>query len=223
VKARHRLLRRKLRAVRRRAVLRTRLALLKLRNQAHLKGRSLLTLASKWIATAAGLLLAVLFALTLPEAMVTNATVKVSEVHLASAGIIGTALALVLSLSIVPAQKAADVFSSAILRLYARDRTTLGVFALLSCAALASLLLGTGWTFSLSARYSLAGQLVLLGASLDALRAFYSRALELLDPATALGLVREECSRYVRRTSASIERLVRIHVAARNDERPDAQ
>jgi hypothetical protein len=78
----------------------------------------------------------------------------------------------VLPLSIVPAQKAVDVFSSAILRLYARDRTTLGVFALLSCAALVSLLLGTGWTFSLSARYSLVGQFVLLGASLDSLRAF---------------------------------------------------
>jgi hypothetical protein len=37
----------------------------------------------------------------------------------------------VLSLSIVPAQKAADVFSSAILKLYARDRTTLWVFTLL--------------------------------------------------------------------------------------------
>lgn len=210
-KARHRLLRRKLRAACKQAVLRIRLSLLRLRNQAHLKGRSLLMFASKWIATAVGLLVAGLFALTLPEAMVTNATVKVSEVHLASAGIIGTALALVLSLSIVPAQKAADVFSSAILRLYARDRTTLGVFALLSCAALASLLLGAGWTFSFSARYSLAGQFVLLGASLDALRAFYSRALVLLDPATALGLVREECSRYIRRKRAAIERLVRIH------------
>jgi hypothetical protein len=35
----------------------------------------------------------------------------------------------------------------------------------------------------------------LLGASLDALRAFYSRALDLLDPATALSLVSTECSR----------------------------
>jgi hypothetical protein len=102
-KARHRLLRRNLRAARKRAVLHVLLALLKLRNQAHLKGRSLLMFASKWIASAAGLLLAALFALTLPEAMVTSATVKVSEVQPASAGIIGTALALVLSLSIVPA------------------------------------------------------------------------------------------------------------------------
>jgi hypothetical protein len=185
--------------------------LLKARYQVHEQGRNVLTFGGRWIATIAGLLLAGLFALTLPEALLTTAMLKASEVHLASAGIIGTALALVLSLSIVPAQKAADVFSPAILKLYARDRTTLWVFALLSCAALASLLLGTGWTFSLSARYSLAGQFVLLGASLDALRAFYSRALNLLDPATALSLVNSECRRYVRRTRGGIERLVRIN------------
>ena len=217
-KVRHRLFRRKLRVARKRTVLRVLLAFLTIRNQAHVKGRNFLAFTSRWIATAAGLVLAALFALTLPQAMVTTAAVKVSEVHLASAGIIGTALALVLSLSIVPAQKAADVFSSAILRLYARDRTTLGVFALLSCAALASLLLGTGWTFSVSARYSLAGQFVLLGASLDALRAFYSRALALLDPATALSLVGDECRRYIRRTRAGVERLARIHRLAAGDD-----
>ena len=211
---RHRLLRRKLYKARKQVVLCIHLALLKLRNQAQIWGHRFLMFASRWIATSAGLLLATLFAVKLPEVMVTNATVKVSEVHLASAGIIGTALALVLSLSIVPAQKAADVFSSAILRLYGRDRTTLGVFALLSCAALTSLMFGSGWTFSLSARYSLAGQVVLMGASLDALRAFYSRALALLDPSTALALVTEECSRSIRRTKAAIERLVRIHCLA---------
>ena len=116
------------------------------------------------------------------------------------------------------AQKAADVFSSAILKLYARDRRTLGVFELLSCAALASLLLGTGWTFSLSPRYALAGQFVLLGASLDALRAFYSRALDLLDPATALSLVSDECRRYVRRTRSGVERLVRIQRVGLGDD-----
>ena len=217
-KAWHRLLRRKFRTTCKQIMLRLQLSLLSLRNQAHVKGRSVITLASRWIATSAALVLAALFAFSLPEIMVTNATLKVSEVHLASAGIIGTALALVLSLSIVPAQKAADVFSSAILQLYARDRTTLGVFTLLSCAALTSLLLGTGWTFSFSARYSLAGQLILLGGSLDALRAFYGRALALLDPATALGLVRRECNHHIRRIKTAIERLLRIHRLAAGDD-----
>lgn len=84
--------------------------LLKARYQVHEQGRNVLTFGSRWIATVAGLLLAGVFVLTLPDALLTTATLKVSEVHLASAGIIGTALALVLSLSIVPAQKAADVF-----------------------------------------------------------------------------------------------------------------
>jgi hypothetical protein len=171
------------------------------------------------MATAAGLLVAALFVLTLPDdVLLKDGALKGSEVHLASAGIIGTALALVLSLSIIPAQKAADVFSAAILKLYARDRTTLWVFSLLSCAALLSLLLGTGWSFSISARYSLAAQFVLLGASLDALRAFYTRALDLLVPATALGIVSRECQHYIKRTRSHIERLLRIHRIAHQRE-----
>lgn len=189
--------------------------MLKARYQTQIKGRTIFAFCGRWLATIAGLFLASVFTVTLPENMLSS--LKVSEVHLASAGIIGTALALVLSLSVVPAQKAADFFSSAVLRLYARDRTTLGVFTLLSCAALISLLFGTGWAFSVSARYTLAFQLVLLGTSLDALRIFYNRALNLLDPATALSLVRSECERHVARTSNDIEQLVRIHQSAGDD------
>jgi len=207
----HRLLRRKARIACKRTVLHVLLTILKLSYQAQLTGRALLAFANKWIASAAALLLAVLFALTLAQGMVKSVMINESAVHLASAGIIGTVLALVLSLSIIPAQKAADVFSSAILQLYARDRTTYGVFLLLSCTALTSLLLGTGWTFSLTPRYAIAGQFILLGTSLDALRAFYSRALALLDPTTALSLVGDECRRYVRQTRDRTERLVRIH------------
>ena len=208
MKARYRLARRKFRATKRRVVIRLLLFTLKARYQVLMKGRIALAFCGRWLATMAGLFLAAVFIVTLPQNML--ASLKVSEVHLASAGIIGTALALVLSLSIVPAQKAADVFSSAILRLYARDRTTVGVFTLLSCAALISLLFGTGWTLSVSPRYSLAGQLVLLGLSLDALRVFYNRALNLLEPATALSLVSRECERHLRRISNEIERLVRV-------------
>jgi hypothetical protein len=71
---------------------------------------------------------------------------------------------------------------------------------------------------ALSARYTLAGQFVLLGASLDALRAFYSRALNLLDPATALSLVSAECRRLVRSASDGIERLVHIQRVAWGDD-----
>jgi hypothetical protein len=209
--------RRRFRVTKRRAVSHAALSLLKARFLLRIKSRNVLFYGTNWIATVVGLLLATAFSATLPGAALSG--LKVSEAHLASAGIIGTALALVLSLSIVPAQKAADVFSTAILRLYARDRTTLAVFTLLSCAALLSLMFGTGWAFSLSIRYSLAGQLVLLGLSLDALRAFYARALSLLDPATALSLVMRECELYIRRTSDSIDRLVRVNQTATTERR----
>ncbi len=218
---RYRLLRCKRRHLQKRIWRRAHVELFKVRSQVHLRGRSALSFSSKWIASAAGLLLAALFALTLPESLVTSAALKSSEVHVAGAGIIGTALALVLSLSIIPAQKAADVFSSAILKLYARDWVSLSVFSLLSFAALASLLLGSGWTLWLSPRYALAGQLVLLAVSLDALRAFYRRALDLLDPATALKLVANECNRYIRLARSESEWLVRIQRAELGDEAND--
>jgi len=209
VKARYRLGRRKLRATNRRIIIWLLLVMLKARYQLLIKGRVALAICGTSLATIAALCLAATFIFTLPENML--GSLEVSEVHLASAGIIGTALALVLSLSIVPAQKAADVFSSAILRLYARDRTTVGVFALLSFSALISLLFGTGWTFSISPRYSLAAQFVFLGVSLDALRVFYNRALNLLNPSTALRLVSSECERHIKRTSDDVERLVQIY------------
>ena len=172
----------------------------------------------RWIATSLSIIAAMLFAFTVPETLLsTTGGVKSTEVHLASAGIIGPALALVLSLSIVPAQKAADVFSAAILKLYARDRTTLWVFSLLSCTALLSLLLGTGWNFGLSARYMLPAEFILIGISLDALRAFYMRALDLLVPATALAMVSRECDRHTRGTRKQIERILRAHQFTNDD------
>ena len=218
LRLRRRFYRQKWSKTKRRVSIQIRILLFKGLGRAQLQSRIILTRGENYIATTASVLVAALFALTLPEAfLLPNGVLKTSEVHLASAGIIGTALALVLSLSIVPAQKAADVFSAAILKLYARDRTMLWVFALLSCAALLSLLLGTGWSFYLSARYTLAVQFILLGLSLDALKAFYIRALDLLVPATALTMVSKECERYIRGTRKQIERILRVHQITTGD------
>ena len=97
VKARYRFGRRKFRATKRRVIIRLLLLTLKARYQTQIKGRIALAFCGRWLATIAGLFLAAMFIVTLPENMLTS--LKVSEVHLASAGIIGTALALVLSLT----------------------------------------------------------------------------------------------------------------------------
>jgi hypothetical protein len=165
--------------------------------------------ASPFMVTLTAIALSGLFLGSLPTDA--QLPLKVSEVSLASTGIIGTALALVLTLSIVPAQKAADVFSAAVLELYVRDSQLHIVVGLLSFLALGSLLLSTGWDFGLSARYLLVGQVVALGAAIDALRAFYARTLDLLMPAKAFDLVHRVCSRTIDKTKRHIDRLVRIH------------
>jgi len=217
--ARYRFWQRKLRVIKKRWQIRGLIFLIRKRQQAIIWMRRVAVFTSKYIATIAGLMTALVFALTLPAEFLTDPSFKISEVHIACAGIIGTALALVFSLSIVPAQKAADVFSPAILKLYARDRVMLRVFVLLSCATLASILFGTNWTFHLSPRYTLAIQFILLGMALDAIKTFYIRTLNLLVPQTALGLVIKECNGQIERTKKDVMRL--LHVRRIDNPTPD--
>ncbi len=162
-------------------------------------------------ATLTSILIAVALLVFLPEFDPNNVNLKISEVHFASAGIIGTALALVMTLSVIPAQKAADVFSSAVLRLYASDAATIIVFATLAIMVVLSLLLGLGWDFGLSTTALLAAQFVILGVALDALRQFYARTLELLVPTTALLMVRKYCGRIIENTRSTIKKAAHIN------------
>lgn len=166
-------------------------------------------LASRGLATVMGVAVASGFALTVDQTHM-----PLSAVHLASAGIIGGALALVLSLSIIPAQKAAEAFSTAILRLYSRDIAMLFVFLILTFSAMISILLGTTWDTDLDANYSVATQFVLLGVSFDALRFFYVRTLNLLVPQTALALVLRECRHHIKLVSRVTERMLAIYQVA---------
>ncbi|MGM4893613.1 hypothetical protein [Tardiphaga sp. 839_C3_N1_4] len=130
---------------------------------------------------------------------------KVSEIHLAAAQIIGAALALVLSLSIIPAQRAAELFSMSILKLYARDRVLISVFIILVSATLASVALGAGW-LPIEPKYSICIQLLLMGFSFDALRWFYSRTLDLLIPQTAINIVLRECDKQLSLTKWVVDK-----------------
>ena len=161
-------------------------------------------------ATLIGLTAGAAFFFSAPDEFFSSSAIKSSEVHLAVAGIAGTALALMFSLAIIPAQRAVDAFSTAILRLYARDKTILLVFLLISLIGVVSVLMGTGWAFSISTRYTLAMQILFLGITLDAIRRFYLRALQLLDPVVALSLVRQACAHQINKMGRDVERSVRI-------------
>ncbi|UFW90468.1 hypothetical protein BjapCC829_18800 [Bradyrhizobium barranii] len=164
-----------------------------------------------WSATLLSLL--VVFAFLLFATQTNNW--KASEVNLAAAQIIGAALALVLSLSIIPAQRAAELFSMAILRLYAKDNTLLAAFVILVGTTMISLLLGSNWlAFDSYARVSVAIQFLLIGISFDALRWFYTRTLDLLIPQSAIELVVRECNAQISQANDNADRLIRLDDAA---------
>lgn len=143
---------------------------------------------------------------------------KASESHLAAAQIIGAALALVLSLSIIPAQRAAELLSMPILRLYARDTALIGAFLVLVASTAASVFLGS-LAVEVPFRWAMAVQFLLLGASFDALRRFYSRVLDLLIPSTAIELVVSVCDKLIVQASNAVERLLEIQTASGMDDK----
>ncbi|MET4214380.1 hypothetical protein [Bradyrhizobium sp. LA2.1] len=141
---------------------------------------------------------------------------KASEVNLTAAQIIGAALALVLSLSIIPAQRAAELFSMAILKLYAKDGSLLGAFFVLVATTMVSLLLGSNWLADFDPRGPIGIQFLLMGISFDALRWFYVRTLDLLVPQSAIQLVIRECNAQIVEATATADRLLRIDDAAKD-------
>ncbi|MFQ3453569.1 hypothetical protein PMN64_09660 [Bradyrhizobium sp. UFLA01-814] len=143
-----------------------------------------------------------------------GADIKASETHLAAAQIIGAALALVLSLSIIPAQRAAELFSIVVLKLLAKDRALLSVFLILVATTILSLLLGTRWLASLDPKTSLCIQFLLIGLSFDALRRFYVSTLELLAPESAIRRIVKESLALSRSIGLLADKTVAIQVAA---------
>jgi hypothetical protein len=179
-------------------------------------GWQTLTLADRWSATIVAVLIFLLFVVIVQD---TN-ELKTSEVHLTCAQVIGAALALLLSLSIIPAQRAAEDFSPAILKLYAQDRRLLVVFLTLVVTTTGSVLLGTNFIPRLNPRISIGVQFLFLGVSFDALRRFYRRTLDLLVPQTAIQLVIRECTKLLSRVSGVVEKLARFQALAAGKSAP---
>ena len=169
--------------------------------------RRILTHVYRWSATIVSVLILLLF-VTLAQ---DTGNLKVSEVHLTCAQVVGAALALILSLSIIPAQRAAE---ASVLKLYAKDYWLLGAFLLLALTTAASVLLGTNFLPKMDARISIGLQFLLLGISFDALRIFHGRTLDLLIPQTAIRLVIAECTTLLKRVSKVVKRLAHLQALA---------
>lgn len=122
----------------------------------------------------------------------------------------GTILALVLSLSIIPIQRAGEVWSSSIVRIYRGDPVTYGTFVMLGIFCAASFLFSVHGIAGISVSIVLAFSLVMLTASLDVLRFYHGHVCRLLEPTHAVELVLKHAKRTVDDTNELVSRVARL-------------
>jgi hypothetical protein len=130
----------------------------------------------------------------------------------------GTILALVLTLSIIPIQRAGEVWSSSIVRIYRGDPVTYITFVLLGVFCAASFLFSVHGIAGISVSIVLAFSLAMLSISLDMLRFYHGHVCRLLDPMHAVGLVLKQAIRTVDKTKVLITRVARLQHRSLNSE-----
>ena len=122
----------------------------------------------------------------------------------------GTILALVLTLSLIPIQRAGEVWSPSIVRLYRRDPVTYVTFVALGVFCAASFLLSVRGLAGMPVSIVLAFSLAILGISLDMLRWYHSHVCQLLDPTHAVDLALKHVKRAIDDTKALVTRVARL-------------
>lgn len=120
-------------------------------------------------------------------------------------GALATVLALALTLSVVPIQRAADHFSASIIHLYAKDKTFKLAFMVLVVAVVLAFMSGSG-LFASYPRLLFVTQAMLLGSAVDCLRAFYRRFLDLLDPTNAARTLTRHATRSIQLADREVRR-----------------
>ena len=118
----------------------------------------------------------------------------------------GTILALALTLSLIPIQRAGEAWSASILRLYRRDRVTHVTFVFLGVLCVTSFAFAVRGPAVVPVSFILAASLALLGLGLDLLRWYHAHVCRLLDPQRAVMVGLKEAKRAQDRLSRAVRR-----------------
>ena len=142
--------------------------------------------------------------------LVANDFEAVETVFTALGATYGTILALVLTLSIIPIERAGEAWSASIVRLYRHDRGTYITFVWLGVCCVASFLLAVRGLASLRVSVVVAACFVVLGISLDMLRWYHGHVCRLLDPEHAIAVGLKKGKNVIDRLNRVIGRNARV-------------
>jgi hypothetical protein len=124
--------------------------------------------------------------------------------------IYGTILALVLTLSIIPIQRAAEALSPSVVRIYRQDPGTYLTFLTLGLLCVGSFALTVRGIPKVPTSLLLAGSLATLAASLDLLRWFHSHVCQLLEQRHAVTLSLTQAQKTVDNMQRTVARIARL-------------
>lgn len=122
----------------------------------------------------------------------------------------GTILALVLTLSIIPIQRAGEAWSPSIIRLYRRDRATHISFIIISVFCIACFAFAVRGIAYIPASIIFACALVSLGITLDLLRWYHSHVCQMLDPAYAVQFISLRARRMIDKMQSNVKRIAKL-------------
>lgn len=176
-----------------------------------------------YIVTILGFLLAT--GLYLPIAQKSIAEFKnLDTIFIAAGGMIGTILALVFSLSIIPLQRAGEILTPSITKLYRDDIVTQLIFTFLAAFCLLSFVMSIdGILFGIKSSVLLPLEIVIVAITLDLLRWHYRRIGQFLEPSWPIHRLSLEMVRYIKQTQRNVSRLARIGWETLSKEEKDNQ
>jgi hypothetical protein len=111
---------------------------------------------------------------------------NIDTIFVAAGGLIGTILALVFSLSIIPIQRAAETYTPSLIWLYGKDTKTQGIFFALATFSFISFIFAIEGIIPIPITIRLPLQILLLAVALDLLRWHHRLVIALLQPAEAI-------------------------------------
>ena len=156
-----------------------------------------------------GLVIAIF--LSLPRNQSFLAQVESADsIFLAIGGLIGTILALVLTLSIIPIQHAADNLTQSIIRLYREDRLSRYIFSILSIFCLVSFLMVFAKNAGLNKTILLILEFLIVAFSLDLLRFYHRHIINLLETDKGINKLRDRIKQKISWCQKKISFLARV-------------
>ncbi len=190
-------------------VARMRFGLFKWRTASSVRVQRISIHISYYIVTILGLLLAAY--LYLPSSQDAIAKYKgLDTAFIAMGGMIGTMVALVFSLSILPIQRAVETFSPSISWLYRNDRITQVIYIALSTFCLLPFIMAVDNFVGIRAVKLFPIAIVVVAATFDLLRWHYRRISRMLEPANAIKRLLKRIGGHINKTQKRISVLAKI-------------